>query len=149
MKKRIWVLGIVLVLLAVYILYLCIENGTFIASVDGKAKSVSTIDGVSISIKDDTLTATTAVIIIKNDTDLEYTTGEAFYIDKKVNGKWMKLKTNYDTFWTLVGIIIPSNSYHEFEYNWEDLYGKLKKGTYRFVKEINSKRIAVEFKVKD
>ncbi len=149
MKKRIWVLGIVLVLLAIYILYLCIENGTFIASVDGKAKSVSTIDGVSISIKDDTLTATTAVIIIKNDTDLEYTTGEAFYIDKKVNGKWMKLKTNYDAFWTLVGIIIPSNSYHEFEYNWEDLYGKLKKGTYRLVKEINSKRIAVEFKVKD
>lgn len=149
MKKRIWVLGIVLVLLAVYILYLCIENGTFIASVDGKAKSVSTIDGVSISIKDDTLTATTAVIIIKNETDSDIETGTAFSIDKEVNGKWMKLKTKHDTFWNLVSIIIPSNSSRELECNWEDIYGKLEKGTYRLVKEINSKNIAVEFELED
>ncbi len=145
MKKKYIIIIVILLAILTCIFILKNNNSKFA----GKADSVSSIKGVSISVKEYTLAHTDAVIIIKNETDSDIETGTAFSIDKEVNGKWMKLKTKHDTFWNLVSIIIPSNSSRELECNWEDIYGKLEKGTYRLVKEINSKRIAVEFKVKD
>ena len=145
MKKKYIIIIVILLAILTCIFILKNNNSKFA----GKADSVSSIKGVSISVKEYTLAHTDVVIIIKNETDSDIETGTAFSIDKKVNGKWMKLKTKHDTFWNLISIIIPSNSEREFEYNWEDMYGKLEKGTYRLIKEINSKKIAVEFELED
>ena len=145
MKKKYIIIIVILLAILTCVFILKNNNSKFA----GKADSVSSIKGVSISVKEYTLAHTDTVIIIKNETDSDIETGTAFSIDKEVNGKWMKLKTKHDTFWNLVSIIIPSNSSRELECNWEDIYGKLEKGTYRLVKEINSKRIAVEFELED
>ena len=149
MKRKRWILIIFIVLLLGYIAYLYIENNSYKATLDKTAKAVSTIDKVMVSIKENTLTKTGAVLIIKNESNTNHLTGEAFYVEKKENGKWYSLKPKHVLFWIAIGYDIKTNEEREFECNWDDMYGKLEKGTYRLVKELDSKRIAAEFEIKD
>ncbi len=112
------------------------------------APAVSNIDGIFISIKEGTLTKTSATIIITNNSDQIYTFGEEYVLEKKVLGKWKTMKLlSKDVWWDLVNYQVGVQDELEKEVNWESLYGELKNGTYRLVKEIDKKRIAVEFTI--
>ena len=50
-------------------------------------------------------------------------------------------------FWNLVGYSVDENNKLKLEHNWEWLYGELKSGEYRLVKEVNNKYFWVEFKI--
>lgn len=107
-------------------------------------------DDNQMIIKDGTLTnvGVTVIITDKDNTNLY---GEWFRIDKKVNGKWNELKGFNNNDWTLQGYATDENGKLELEHNWEHIYGKLEKGTYRLVKEAGTNKkgqyIMVEFSI--
>lgn len=112
------------------------------------APKVTTIDNVSMTIKNRTLSNKQATIVITNKSKKKCSFGEEYVIEKKICGKWFKIKEkNSDIWWELVGYEVLPNESEEFKINWTTIYGKLKKGKYRLVKIINDKRIAVEFNI--
>ena len=112
------------------------------------------INGISIELKNGTLSNKSVEIIIKdtNGSD-KYRYGSSFRIDKKEKDNWVKLKgTGNDCSATLAAYNVNENGILEMKQDWECMYGKLDQGTYRLVKDIfltndnqNKKYIAVEF----
>lgn len=142
-----------------YKLVLCKdENDNWIRAEDvvENTPRINEIEGVSMKIKDGTLTSTGATIIITDTTGEENIYGSEYRIDKKENGKWKNaeilIEGNYG--WTLMGYHVDENDTLEMDVNWEWLYGKLEPGTYRIVKgtskqgELENKYFSVEFEIK-
>lgn len=108
-------------------------------------------------IKEGTLTNTNATLIIKNNSDQKVRYGEDFQMEIKKNNKWYQLNIKHEVFFTLAATILDAQEQREIELNWEDEYGKLKKGTYRIIKDMDrcveneqckSFNVAVEFVIK-
>lgn len=93
--------------------------------------------GVSMVIKDGTLTRTGATIIITDISGKGNVYGSEYRIDKLENGEWKEAKIifegNYG--WNLIGYLVDENNKLEMDVNWEMLYGKLEDGEYRIVKD--------------
>lgn len=94
----------------------------------------TTENDVSLSIKENTLTNTGATLILKNNSSTEIQYGNSYEIKIKHNKKWYKLDGGM--YFTLPLLFLEPNKTVELEVNWEDGYKKLKKGTYRIIKEI-------------
>ena len=95
------------------------------------------IEKVKMSIKEGTLTRSSASIIILNNNDSPYAYDEWFKIDRKVNNKWeevSRINNNYIVRDIAYGI--RKNKKLETTVKWGDLYGELKKGEYRLVKKV-------------
>lgn len=148
-NKIIIIIGIVVLalILGIYIYYIYNIKGSFF-----EANNKTTLDKVSMIIKDGTLTG--ATIVIKNTSNEELTSGEWFRIDKlEDNGKWKEAKTINDNYgFIAIGWIINKNGEFEDKIDWSKLYGKLKKGNYRIVKEAydngNKIELYAEFTIK-
>ena len=104
------------------------------------------IEGISISIKEGTLTNTSATIIIKDTTNKNYSYDDEFYIEKKTDNKWKKLKCN-NCWFNLPVYRVNENKILELSCNWELMYGELEKGKYKLVKKVDSKEISIEFTI--
>lgn len=118
------------------------------------------IDGISMAIKENSLTNEEATIIIK-DTNGKgtYVYGNSFRIDKKEQDNWVTPKeTGKNCGFDLIAYYVNDEGMLEMKQNWECMYGSLDKGTYRLVKdiflesetpstEINKKYISVEFTI--
>lgn len=151
MKNKI-IIGVVIVVTlllisGLYLNYIYNIKGNFF---EANNKEVS--DKVSMSIKEGTLTS--ATIVIKNASNKELTSGEWFRIDRlEDNGVWAKVKCiNDDYVFNLIGWIIKPRGEFEDKIDWAKLYGKLKKGNYRIVKEVygdgNKIELYAEFTIK-
>src|SRR5574344_30594 len=94
------------------------------------------ITGISMAIKEGTLTEKGATVIIKDTNGKEtYVYGTEFRIDKKENNNWIKPKeTGNNCVSPEVAYYVDDDGFLEFEPSWECMYGKLEKGTYRLVK---------------
>ena len=97
------------------------------------------IDGVTMTIKKDTLTRTGATIIITDVSGKSNIYGADYRIDKKENSSWTPLKSldgrEWTQFkWNAIGYTVDKNNKLEMDINWEKLYGKLEDGEYRIVK---------------
>lgn len=107
------------------------------------------VEGVSMVIKDGTLTRRGATVIITDTSGADYTYGEEYRIDKYEDGEWEELeviiKGNYA--WNSIGYQVDKNNKLELDVNWEWLYGRLDDGYYRIVKSINDKEFSVEFRI--
>ena len=101
----------------------------------GKKSDISPqSNGVSISIKDGTLTNEGTTVILKNDTDklLRYT--EEYYVEVKQDNDWYNINavlTFTEPLWGL-----EPHEEKEINLNWEYGYGKLPTGKYRIVKNV-------------
>ena len=93
--------------------------------------------GVSLSIKEDTLTNTGATLVLKNDTDVDVQYGNPYEIEIKEDGEWKKI--NVELSFTLPAFLLNANESAEIELNWANGYGKLASGVYRIIKSINVK----------
>lgn len=116
---------------------------------------INDLDGVSMIIKDGTLTGKGATIIITDTSDRENIYGESYRIDKKENNKWIELKPIIENHaFTSIGYLVDKNNKLELDVNWEWLYGELKNGEYRIVKDTSeagegtSHHITAEFVIK-
>lgn len=119
------------------------------------------IDGISMTIKEGTLTKKGVTIIIK-DTNGKgtYIYGTEFRIEKKENNNWIKPKeTGNNCAFTQMAYYVDDDEILEFEQNWECMYGELETGNYRLVKSTSLskdtpitydqiKHFSVEFTIK-
>ena len=78
--------------------------------------------------------------------------GEWFRIDKEENGEWKEVKVINDQYgFIAIGWIIKQNGEFEDKIDWSNLYGQLKEGEYRIVKEVysngNKKELYAKFTI--
>ena len=121
------------------------------------------IDVVSMSVKEGSLTDTGMTVVLRNDSNVEFTYGEDLRIEKKENGEWKELAPAPDFGWHLIAYTLEpkseKKSVAEQQINWEVGYGKLAPGEYRLIKQVFTSKelpvnesdmyaIAVEFVIK-
>lgn len=117
---------------------------------------INDLDGVTMTIKEGTLTKTGATVIITDTSDRENIYGNPYRIDTFKNNEWQPLDIIYEGnyAWTSMGYYVGEDNKLEFNINWKMLYGELKKGKYRIVKdtstqgEATSHYITAEFIIK-
>lgn len=107
----------------------------------------------SISIKDGTLTPTSATIII-SDTNYNDKYSMEFWIYKKDADKWNLIDPIQKKIeWETRLYFVDDNGNLELNQNWQDIYGELDKGKYKLVKYVtdsknnNSCTISVDFNI--
>ena len=97
-------------------------------------------DIVNISIKDGSLTKTSATIIITENIDYNITYGDAFWIEKYnyKEGKWENIKSScYNCAFNAIGYSVTLNHPLILNQDWSRIYKELPNGLYRLVKEIS------------
>lgn len=139
MRKKIWIIvGILIVVIGI--------TAISIWLIQSNKQRMNQVAGVSIKIKEGTLTNTGGTFIITDTTDKNYSYGEPFRIDKKENGKWKEVpRVIEDAFFNEPAYLPDENNQIIRKINWEWIYGKLQPGTYRFVTNASDKNISVEF----
>lgn len=89
-----------------------------------------------VTVKTVSSSATSAKLEIKNDNSTEVIYGEAYQVQKLVNGSWENMKPLAENIvFPMVGIEIAGNTTGYIDVDWTDYYGKLENGKYRIVKE--------------
>lgn len=105
-------------------------------SKEKKKEKTHSVENISMVIKEGTLTRTGATIIITDNNDKHFDYGEPFSIDKKVNGKWEKLKMADNVGFNFPAYVVDENNQLEMDLDWTIMYGKLEDGEYRIVKDV-------------
>lgn len=140
MKKKIIILCLLLALIIIGIVFFNKEKSNL---------KIYQGNDITLSIKENTLTNTSATIIITDNSNKKHTYGNEFLIERKIKNTWYKLAAQ-ETWWEPIGYEVDENNKLELPQNWESIYGKLKKGTYRLLKKVGSTNeyIYVEFEIK-
>ncbi len=109
------------------------------------------VDNVTMSIKEGTLTKTSATVVIEDKNDEKYNYSSWFRIDKKENQEWKEVKAiNEEYAFTDLAYIPDEDGRIEMNTDWGNLYGELETGEYRLVKEVydnGKKYIYAEFTI--
>lgn len=117
-------------------------------------KELNEVDNVSMIIKEGTLTKVGATVIITDLNEEKYEYGEPFRIDVKESNIWKKLEITGNGAFVLPAYMVDESNQLELNQNWTNIYGELKKGIYRLVKDIcvndncaEKKYFSVEFTI--
>lgn len=130
------------------------KNGGTCERIEGEDIS----DIVDMTIKEGTLTKTSATVIIKERVDYDIVYGEPFWIEKYDNKAniYTKLPITGQCAFILPAYSVTPNKQLELTQDWSCMYGKLDKGMYRLVKDVlfdddNHKKysIWVDFEITD
>ena len=122
--------------------------------IGGKSDIIISENDVTMSIKDGTLTDTSATIILTNNSDKDFQYGNPYEIEIKKDGEWHKINAELD--FNLPAFDLKSGESKEIKLGWKYGYGKLASGTYRIIKSISYEKeeanfetfnIAVEFNI--
>ena len=109
---------------------------------------------VIMTIKEGTLTNKNATLVLTNNSDKNFQYGNPYEIEIKKDGEWHKI--NVELYFNLSLFQLSANESNEIDLDWENGYGKLAKGTYRIIKEIDYEykeekyetfNVAVEFTI--
>lgn len=141
MKKWLIITLIVLVILVL------ISFATFI--ILNKSISNEWISDITMTIKEGTLTRTSATIIIKGK-DFRCGEKEDYSIEKKENDEW-KSVTQIKVYLVNAIMVSSRNGKLDFKLDWSERYGELKNGEYRIVKSVDTsegkKELYAEFTI--
>ena len=123
MKKRVVIVVSVLVLfVSLLALIICFKPR--------EVKNLNLAENITMEIKEESLTNTSATVIITDlsgDESVDLTNKE-FKIDYKKNGKWYRLESkikNEVTVMTGENVVNDGDNTYTQEINWEKYYGKL------------------------
>lgn len=138
-----------IILLITSVLIFIIGIGLIYLNYINKEIVISEIEGLTLEIKEGTLTPTGATIVITDNNSEKYTFGLDFQIQKLEDGKWKNLKVKKRQSILAVGYTVNENNKLEMVQDWETMYGKLPKGEYRLIKSISIKKLnfAVRFSI--
>ncbi|MCH5193621.1 MAG: hypothetical protein J1F11_06645 [Oscillospiraceae bacterium] len=95
--------------------------------------------GLTLTAKDVTKTGCTLVFTQSGGTAERLSTGFYYSLQRFENGQWTQVRMlpqEYDVAWSRVELPIEENGSAEYKENWQSLYGELRKGQYRIVKEV-------------
>ena len=74
-------------------------------------------------------------VLWKNDTDYEVVYGEAFWVGRNVDGKWVACEDGEENAFNEIGIVLEPRSEHTKKYNVSNYYDVSKLGDYRLMTE--------------
>ena len=109
---------------------------------------------VIMTIKEGTLTNKNATLVLTNNSNKNFQYGNPYEIEIKKDGEWHKI--NVELYFDMLAFQLSAKESKEIELDWENGYGKLAKGTYRIIKEIDYEyeegkyetfNVAVEFTI--
>ena len=109
---------------------------------------------VIMTIKEGTLTNKSVTLVLTNNSGKNFQYGNPYEIEINKDGEWHKI--NVELYFTLPIFELSAKESKEIELDWENSYGKLAKGTYRIIKEIDYEyeegkyetfNVAVEFNI--
>lgn len=101
-------------------------------------ETVNNFDGVTMTVKEGTETPTGLTVVLENSTDRECIYGEYFDLEKKINESWYTVPVSIDGNYgfSSIGYGLSSGDEREWSVDWNWLYGSLKPGEYRIIKDI-------------
>lgn len=126
-----------------YNVYNCADNS--IAQIKSKTekynckiniKENSELTGVSMVIKKGTLKASGATVIITDTNEEKYSYGSYFRIEENKNDTWAEVEKIGPANFNYMAYLVDKNNKLELEQNWGSIYGSLKPGKYRIVKDV-------------
>lgn len=126
-----------------------IINNTYVMPEEEYEKKLAkrSIDNVKMELKEGTLTRKGATFIITDKNEISYSYGTWYRIDIKKNGEWKEVTPIVSEItWNAIAMIIK-NVKAEEKVDWSKIYGALKKGEYRLVKEVDNTEIYAEFTI--
>ena len=98
---------------------------------------VNNFDGVTMDVKEGTVSPTGLTVVFKNNSDSEGLYGNNFSLEKKIDEKWHQVPTIISDYgFDGEGYSLPSKEDSEWNTSWEWLYGSLDMGQYRIIKDI-------------
>ncbi len=111
------------------------------ATVDWEPTAFSDIndfDGVSMTVREGTVSAAGLTLEFKNTTDSECIYGEYYILEKKIGENWFQVPVALEGEYGFdsIGYMLGPKSDSEWTVDWEWLYGSLEPGSYRIVKDI-------------
>jgi len=97
---------------------------------------VNDLEGVTLEIKEKTLSDNGLTLVIKNRTSRGYMFSPTYCVEQEINGQWHRASyvTNIVRWQGSDHLEVVGNSINELEINWEWLYGNLSSGNYRIIK---------------
>lgn len=127
----------------VILMFLIILSGcaTKNKTVSNKLKkcNVDIVEGISMKIKEGTLTDGSATVLITDLSGNQNIYGEAFSICKKIDNEWFYLNSKVNNrAWTTKDYSVNEHHFLEMNQSWNEYWGKLKPGEYRLVKTVLS-----------
>ncbi|WP_029425131.1 immunoglobulin-like domain-containing protein [Alkalibacillus haloalkaliphilus] len=115
-------------------------------------EAVNTLDGVTMNVKEETLSSTGFTVTLENNSDKQYIYSEDFMLERKIDGQWYQVPLVPGASY---GFGEPAHELHssdvsDWSVDWEWLYGSLDTGEYRIVKRITNyeeNHLAAEFTI--
>lgn len=100
--------------------------------------TVNDIEGVTMAVKEGTVSPTGLTVTLENSSGGECIYGEYFWLEKEMGKKWYQVPVTFEGDYAFddIGYILTAESPSEWSVNWEWLYGSLDAGRYRIVKNV-------------
>lgn len=101
-------------------------------------ETVNNLEGVTMIVKEGTVSVTGLTTTFENNSEKEYTYGDAFVLEKKIEGNWYQVPIELDGDYGFndIGYDLASSGVSEWQVDWEWLYGSLDTDEYRIVKDV-------------
>lgn len=144
-KKNIFIfILVVVIVLLIGVIFLQrrnnIKNNKYVNNEN--VSSIEEIDNVKIEIQLDTVTKSGLTIIVTDNNKESYVWGEEYEIQENVNGEWKTLSSKISSYIDYSDAIgLDENNQFEQKINWTNIYGKLSKGVYRIVKDVDDGKV--------
>lgn len=139
-RKRFFLIGLTLILL---VLVGCSEEALEPSVYD----QVNQLDGFKMEVKEGSLSPEGLTLILTNLTIEEAIFGEYFVLEEKVDGAWYQVPVTIkgDYGFQDIGYVLEPGKSQDFHLDWAWLYGSLKPGDYRVIKDVLDFREAGDF----
>ncbi|HZK33400.1 MAG TPA: immunoglobulin-like domain-containing protein [Tissierellaceae bacterium] len=98
---------------------------------------VNNFDGISMNIKEGSVSSTKLTVIFDNNSDKQGMYSDDFLLESKIKGDWYQVPTIIDEYgFHDIGYELPPSGNKELTIDWDWLYGSLDTGEYRIIKKI-------------
>lgn len=132
-------------LISVFFIFLTACGG---AGDTGTAYSeVNVEEGITLTLKEDTLKSSRATFILTNDTEeaVGYSTNE-YHFEQMNDGQWNEFPGTAESNWGDETSALEAGETIELSYNWKTFCGSTTKGVqYRLIIMVNDSPVAAEF----
>ena len=111
---------------------------TKLYTIGNKSRYTINNNYVTMSIKDNNITDTKAVIVLNNNSDYFFEFGSNYLLEKEIDGIWYECVAINNLLFTMPSYRIEAKDSYETIINWENTYGKLPSGRYRIIKNLKN-----------
>lgn len=102
-----------------------------------KYEALSDITDVNMAIKKDSSSPVGAILVFENDSNKQIVFGQEYILETRVDNIWYEIPIRPDKpNLSKAGYEVSFGQSKEFEVEWQELYGELKPGVYRIIKDL-------------